>query len=369
MVRDPPAAPVAGDPVAAHHPGHPLVVDPLAVGHTVVELGGDPRRPVGVVLVVHHPDPLGQCLVSGLAGRAALQHRPTTRRTTTVRPPRPHTATSPRRRAGGRRRTGSGSPVRLPGEIFRRRPQNVPLGGQLPLGDLQLGHPRFEPGDPLASGSPSAGTTALLADGFLVCNGLVVSVPSAAVFLPVPYPSSQCRSVPRTTPRSAAIPRTVAPGVDSNKSTASTTGLLGVVLPGNSPRSSRFPQQMLDSACSKNQGQAPRLRHHPPGPGRCAGLVLRLLQPRPPAQLGEHDEPDRLRQRCGPRPGSRIGKPSTIRGGPRTLTAMGRRRAVRAVRAETVTIWFLTVLVGNTGGLGLGRAGYRSGSVPSPWVP
>ena len=54
-----------------------------------------------------------------------------------------------------------------------------------------------------------------------------------------------------------------------------------------------------------------------PGPGRRAGLVLRVLQPRPPAQLGGHDEPDQLREhRRGPRPGSRIEKPSTIRGEP-----------------------------------------------------
>ena len=52
------------------------------------------------------------------------------------------------------------------------------------------------------------------------CKGLVVSVPSAAVFLPVPYAWSHWRSVPRTMPRSSAIPRTVAPGVDSYKSTA-----------------------------------------------------------------------------------------------------------------------------------------------------
>src|SRR5690606_31710951 len=40
-------------------------------------------------------------------------------------------------------------------------------------------------------------------------NGLDVRVPSVAVFLPVPYASSQPRNVPRTIPRSSAIPRTV----------------------------------------------------------------------------------------------------------------------------------------------------------------
>jgi len=62
-------SPVPGDPGTAHHPRDPLVVDPLIVGHTVVELGGDPRRPVGVVLVVHRADTVGQRLISsGLRG-------------------------------------------------------------------------------------------------------------------------------------------------------------------------------------------------------------------------------------------------------------------------------------------------------------
>jgi hypothetical protein len=50
--------------------------------------------------------------------------------------------------------------------------------------------------------------------------GRVVVVPSGAVTLPVPYRSTQWLKVPRTIPRSAAIPRSVAPGVDSYKSTA-----------------------------------------------------------------------------------------------------------------------------------------------------
>jgi hypothetical protein len=61
----PPSAPVAGDPRGAHHPGHPLVVDPLGIGGAVVELSGDPRRTVGVVLGVHRPDTRLQILVSG----------------------------------------------------------------------------------------------------------------------------------------------------------------------------------------------------------------------------------------------------------------------------------------------------------------
>jgi len=62
--------PTAGLPVERRRA--PLVVDPLAVGHTVVEFGGDSRRPVGVVLIVDHPDPLGQDLVSGLTGGSTL---------------------------------------------------------------------------------------------------------------------------------------------------------------------------------------------------------------------------------------------------------------------------------------------------------
>jgi hypothetical protein len=59
-----------------------------------------------------------------------------------------------------------------------------------------------------------------------------------------------------------------------------------------------------------------QLRQHPAGPGRRAGLLLRVLQPPPPAQLAGHDEPDQLREDRGPRPGSRIEKPSRIRGEP-----------------------------------------------------
>ena len=36
------------------------MVDPLLGGDAVVELGGDPRRPLGAVLGVDHADPIGQ---------------------------------------------------------------------------------------------------------------------------------------------------------------------------------------------------------------------------------------------------------------------------------------------------------------------
>lgn len=65
-----------------------------------------------------------------------------------------------------------------------------------------------------------------------------------------------------------------------------------------------------------------RVREHATGPGRCARLVLRVLQPRPPAQRGRHAEPDQLRERHGSDRASRIGKPSTIRGEPQSSFSM-----------------------------------------------
>ena len=41
---DPAPALVAADGVLAHHPGDPLVVDPLSSENAVVEVGGHPRR-------------------------------------------------------------------------------------------------------------------------------------------------------------------------------------------------------------------------------------------------------------------------------------------------------------------------------------
>jgi len=49
-----------------------------------------------------------------------------------------------------------------------------------------------------------------------------------------------------------------------------------------------------------------RVRQHH-GRASCRpGLVLRVLQPRAPTQLSRHDEPHRLREHRGPRPGRRI---------------------------------------------------------------
>ena len=90
------------DGVGAHHPGRPACGSPAP--------GGAPSLSSAVI------------------------------RGTPWRPARVRTAASPRRRAGDRRRTGNGSPVRLPGEILRRLAQDVPLG--LELGVLGL-HRRY----------------------------------------------------------------------------------------------------------------------------------------------------------------------------------------------------------------------------------
>ena len=60
---DPPAEPDAGEAVLGHHPRDALVVDPLLGWGAVVELGGDPRGAVGLVGLVHGPDPLRELLV------------------------------------------------------------------------------------------------------------------------------------------------------------------------------------------------------------------------------------------------------------------------------------------------------------------
>jgi hypothetical protein len=57
--------PQPGDVVLAHHPGDPLVVDPRHRRRAVVELGGDPRRALRAVPLVHDTDPFGQFGVRG----------------------------------------------------------------------------------------------------------------------------------------------------------------------------------------------------------------------------------------------------------------------------------------------------------------
>ncbi len=114
-----------------------------------------------------------------------------------------------------------------------------------------------------------------------------------------------------------------------------------------------------------------RVREHPSGPGRCAGLVLRVLQPRAAAQLGGHDEPGQLREHRGPRPGSRIGKPSTIRGEPQRDRAplRGHRADDRHRRQPRLFPVHVTGL--HCGGDPDGLIAVLAGALPDPrgWAP
>jgi hypothetical protein len=99
---------------------------------------------------------------------------------------------------------------------------------------------------------------------------------------------------------------------------------------------------------------ATRPHDHRPVPSRCAGLVLGVLQPRPPAQLSSHDEPDQLREHRGTQPRSRIEKPSTIRGNHNLSVRVG-----RPDRSERCVGWVLRRLRGCGGWF---RAGCRFGT-------
>src|SRR4029077_7798804 len=107
-------------------------------------------------------------------------------------------------RPGGRRRTGSGSPVRLPGEIFGRRPQDVAFGVQLHRFGFKLADPLPQPGGLLLMGLGRTGRrhgVAMLAERD--ARGSL----------------SQADSEPCAIPRSAAIWATVAPSVTRYSST------------------------------------------------------------------------------------------------------------------------------------------------------
>ena len=96
---------------------------------------------------------------------------------------RARTAASPRRRRSDRHRTGSGSPVRLPGEILGRPLEDLPLGGELSGLDLEPTHPRSEPGQLLIVnlGAPfriRAGTDIETAE---YADGCVVTMPTRAL--------------------------------------------------------------------------------------------------------------------------------------------------------------------------------------------
>lgn len=80
-----------------------------------------------------------------------------------------------------------------------------------------------------------------------------------------------------------------------------------------SGRASITPQPRRSSPPWSGSDSTTRVREHSRCAGRCAGLMLRLLQSCPSAQLGGHDGPQ-LRAHHSLRLGNRIGKPSTIRG-------------------------------------------------------
>lgn len=65
----PPSPAIANDVMLGHHPRHPLVIDPLLRGHTVIELGCDPRCTTGAVLIVNLADTLCQNSIKLLTSR------------------------------------------------------------------------------------------------------------------------------------------------------------------------------------------------------------------------------------------------------------------------------------------------------------
>src|SRR3954447_6710407 len=223
-------------------PGGAAAVDPVTGWDAVVELGGRPRRPDGVVLGMDGPQPLGQL---GVGCRAS-------------RPGRRSVLPRVDRRALD----------------LDERTQPLHLEGVLVVGDeLEAAHQFVSPAKYLAAWrrisrsvlslvvSASSSLTracsrtiacsgvssrALPVEGSGGCwglSGLRVTLPPAAVFLPVPNRSSQWRSVPRSIPRSLAMPRTVAPGVDSYKSTACRRNSSEQFLRAMVLGSSRFPSR------------------------------------------------------------------------------------------------------------------------------
>ena len=73
LVRDrglhPPAQPDPREPVLPHDPGDALVIHPGCGRHAVVEVGGEPGRPVGAVTalggVLQHTDPISESSIFG----------------------------------------------------------------------------------------------------------------------------------------------------------------------------------------------------------------------------------------------------------------------------------------------------------------
>jgi hypothetical protein len=92
----------------------------------------------------------------------------------------------------------------------------------------------------------------------------------------------------------------------------------------------------------------------PAGPSRRTGLVLRVSQPRPPAQHDRDDEPDQLREHRGPRPGIRVEKPSTNPGEPQTTSRSGSgskaAQAGHRVLFATATEWVARLQAAHSAG-------------------
>src|SRR3954471_13020537 len=194
----------------AHHPGDPLVVHPLLGRGAVVELGGDPRRPVGPVapvLGVHRPDPLRELVVGRRPGSPARGGvSPGVER----RPGDPHDLTQP---------------LHLEG---------VPVVGD----ELEAGHQRVSPAKYLAaarrmsrslfnfraSASSSATRDRSRASS---CSGVSspgiggADRPAGRRYTSTPAAFNHADNVESMIPRSAAMPTTVAPGVIRYSSTAS----------------------------------------------------------------------------------------------------------------------------------------------------
>ena len=201
-------------------------------------------------LGVDPSDPFGERGIGFGPWPPSPVRRPSRRSRRSVRPRRAHTVASPSKVAelsatNWKRLAGAS-----PGEILGRPLEDLPLGGQLRRLDLELAHPRSQPGQ-LLLGTLQPGRRSCRARG-AGSRGAV-----GAVVLPVPYRSTQCLKVPRTTPRSAAdCPSASRPGwTRTSRRPADGT-----------PRSSSCGPWFLDHlaspadagfSVSKNQGAAP----------------------------------------------------------------------------------------------------------------
>ena len=163
---------------------------------------------------------------------------------------------SPRRCLGGRRRTGSGSPARLPGEILGRLSQDLAFGD--PLRGLGFGSvTRARSLDTSCSGFSGAPT---VSGGGAGLSGLRVSVPSVAVFLPVPNASSQCAAC-RARSRVIGDATHRRPGSGLVQVDGLPTELIGIVLAGHGSGSSRFPSNLCWIRRVQEPGSGPNFAY------------------------------------------------------------------------------------------------------------